>query len=162
MATLAGTEYHTERIDGHDVQKPLPKFLHAAIQMYLLRSLADKLPAAYRVLPELNVLCKDDRLVPDITVAARSARYVDGDLADGAALCVEIMSPGQTLSSLFNRAERLLKCGTAMCWIILPEKRQAWMYTADGLSEAAESLTFRFSPEETVIAISAADLWASV
>ena len=79
----------------------------------------------YRVLSELNVLCGDDRLVPDITVARRNAKYRDGDLADPASLCIEIFSPGQTFSTLLDRAERLVKAGTPVCWLIWPERRQA-------------------------------------
>jgi hypothetical protein len=41
------------------------------------------------VVTELKVLCGPDQLVPDVTVALRSARYQDGDLAVPALLCVE-------------------------------------------------------------------------
>src|SRR5581483_7378335 len=128
---LAHTPYHLELIDGREIEKPLPEKLHAIIQSYLSRALGSSLPRAVQVLSELNVLCgrnHEDRLVPDITIAARNAAYRDGDLLDSAILCVEILSPGQALSNLFDKAERLLIAGTPVCWIIWPESRQAWVY----------------------------------
>jgi len=40
------------------------------------------------------------------------------------------MSPGQTLSELFDKCERLLRAGAPLCWIIYGEKRKAWTYSA--------------------------------
>jgi len=132
--------YHTERIAGKEIQKPLPKKLHAIIQMYLLMLLKSSLPEEYRVLPELNVICGGERIVPDITVYQRGAKFVDGDLADQPVLAVEIASPKQTFSDLLAKCERLVEAGTAMTWIILPEKRQGWMFSGLGLEQATEAL----------------------
>jgi len=106
---LVEPAYHTELIDGCEVEKPLPKNLHAFIQTFLGAALLARLPRRYRAATELNVLCGADRLVPDVTVMERSARYENGDLADPPVLAVEIMSPGQTLSDLVDRCERLHK-----------------------------------------------------
>jgi Uma2 family endonuclease len=116
------------------------------------------------VLSELNVLCGEnqrDRIIPDITVALREAEYRDGDLAAPAVFCVEILSPGQTLSNILDRAERLLKAGTPMCWVIWPERRQAWMYTVDGLQQANESLRAAV-PDEGAIEIPLSEMWAEI
>jgi Uma2 family endonuclease len=161
-AVLTRPEYHVELIDGREVQKPLPKNLHAFIQSYLIRVLGARLSGQkYRVLPELNVFCGEDRLVPDITVAARKAEYRDGDLADPALLCVEIVSPGQTFSALVDRAERLLKSGTPACWLIWPERRQAWTYTAENIREATEVLSASLGDEDS-IEITVAEMWAEL
>ena len=93
------------------------------------------LPPGFDAMPELNVLCGSDRLVPDLTVARQSARYVNGDLADGPDLAVEILSSGQLLVDVLDRCNRLLKAGTAMCWIIWPERRRAWNYSSNDLAE---------------------------
>ncbi|HSU59891.1 MAG TPA: Uma2 family endonuclease [Bryobacteraceae bacterium] len=128
--------YHTEFIDGREVQKPLPKKLHALIQKFMLLALNRELPDAYEVLPELNVLCGQDRLVPDLTVARRDARYLEGDLADPATFTVEILSPGQSLPDLIGKADRIVRAGAPMCWVIWGEARRAWMYTLTDLEEA--------------------------
>jgi Uma2 family endonuclease len=164
MSTLvAHTPYHLELIDGREIEKPLPKKLHAIIQSYLIRALGSSLPDALRVLSELDVLCgrnHEDRLVPDVTVAARNAAYRDGDLLDPAILCVEILSPRQALSNLFDKAERLLVAGTPVCWIIWPESRQAWMYQENAMHEAIESL--RAESEHGSFDISLAEMWAEL
>lgn len=58
------------------VEKPLPKLLHARIQSFLIRILASMLSKRIEVLSELNVVCgknHEDRLVPDVTVVPRDA-----------------------------------------------------------------------------------------
>ena len=157
---LVEAAYHKELIDGREVEKPLPKKLHARVQAYLMRVLGLKLPRPYEALPELNVLCGEDRLVPDITVMERSAHYEDGDLADPPSLAVEIMSPGQTLSNIVNKCERLHKAGTPQCWIVWPEQRQAWMFTPVSLEAAKENLTA--SVGESTIEVSVAEMWSEL
>jgi len=106
---LEDAAYHKELIDGREIEKPLPKNLHAFIQIFLGAALLARLSRSYRAATELNVVCGSDRLVPDVLVAERSARYENGDLADPPVLAVEIMSPGQDLSDLFSKCERLLQ-----------------------------------------------------
>ncbi len=161
---LAHAAYHLELIDGREIEKPSPKDLHAIIQGYLQIALASILSRAkFRILPELNVLCganREDRLVPDITVVPRNATYRDGDLLDPAILCVEILSPGQALSNLFDKAERLLAAGTPACWIIWPERRQAWIYRQDAMHEAIECLSA--DSEDGQLKVNLAHMWAEL
>lgn len=153
--------YHLERIDGREVQKPSPKKLHAFIEGYLISVLSRDLPKRYRVGPELNVLCGQDRLVPDVTVVERNARYEDGDLADPPQLAVEILSPGETVGQLFDKADRLVRSGCPVCWIVWPEHRQAWMYFADRMIEATETLTASLS-DGSRIEVKLAEMWAEL
>ncbi len=160
---LADAEYHLELIDGLEIQKCLPRKLHAGIQSYLIRALGAKLPDFLEVLGELNVLCgenQQDRVVPDLTVVRLDATYHDDDLFGPAILCVEIMSPGQMLSSLLDKSERILKGGTPLCWVIWPERCQAWMYGPDGLIEAAQ-LLFADGPADR-LEINLAEMWAKL
>jgi hypothetical protein len=53
--------YHKELIDGLEIEKALPKNLHAFAETFLLVDLATRLPRLYEALPELNVLCGADR-----------------------------------------------------------------------------------------------------
>jgi Uma2 family endonuclease len=139
---LTEPSYYVELINGREIQKPLPKKLHALIQKRILLELEKQIgsqPA--EAFPALNVRCGEDRLVPDIVVASANARYEDGDLAEGAYVTVEILSPGQTIGFLFDKADRLVRTGTQYCWIIWPARKQAWIYTADFLKEAHDALT---------------------
>lgn len=108
----------------------------------------------------MNVLCGAVRLVPDVVIVGRSARYEDGDLAEPPILAIEIMSPGQTLSNIVDRCERLHKAGTPQCWVIWPERRQVWMFTPVSLEAAKENLTASLG--EGSIEVSLAEIWAEL
>jgi Uma2 family endonuclease len=134
--TSSHAKYHIELIDGRETEKPLPKKLHSLVERYLIVALSRLLPARCIVAPELNVLTggrttdgRREYVVPDLVVVDRHAKYEDGDLAEPPLWAVEILSPGQTIGDLFIRAERLLKLGTPMVWVIWPERRKAWEYS---------------------------------
>ncbi len=159
MATvLTPATYHTELIDGQEIEKPVPKNLHAFAQTYLIQWFGRELSPKYRVASELNVWCGPDRLILDVTVLPRNARFVEGDLADPAQLAIEILSPGQTIGSLFDKADRIVKAGTPMCWVIWPEHRQVWQYESEQLTEANEQLFAPLSGSDSV-AVSLPELW---
>ena len=166
-AVLTESLYHVELIDGREVEKPLPKKLHAFVQTYLINKLGRELPQQYRAVSELNVLTggrtpegRREYVVPDITVVERNAKYEDGDLAEPPIWDVEILSPGQTIGDLFVRAERLLKLGCPLVWVIWPEKQRAWEYSTD-LEEQHTQLRVRLPNGET-IAIPLSDIWAEL
>jgi Uma2 family endonuclease len=99
---------------------------------------------------ELNTLTggrtpdgRREYIVPDLQVVAKSAKYEDGDLAEAPVLGVEILSPGQSITDLFVRADRLVKLGASNVWVIWPEKRRAWQVGADLIDESSSKLTLR-------------------
>lgn len=162
ISALVEPAYHTELIDGREIQKPLPKNLHAFTQSFLMGYLLRNVPSSYAVLAEMNVLCGDDRLVPDLLVVKRGAQYRDGDLADPPALIIEILSPGQTVADLLGKADRFMKAGTPLTWVIWPEKRKAWTYTQGDLSESVNLLA-EFRNDEGLAAnvnLAGSELWA--
>jgi hypothetical protein len=80
MTAVSEPIYHTELIDGHEIEKPLPNKLHALIQRYLMLLLNRDLHSGLLALSELNVLpgqmAQDGRqgcLVPAIVVTTRAA-----------------------------------------------------------------------------------------
>jgi len=163
MGAVLVESYHVELIDGRKVQKPWPKKLHSMAQTFLIQWFGRELSKEYRALSELNVLCGSDRLVPDVTVTLRTSRYSDGDLADPAALCVEILSPGQTVGDLFDKANRLIKSGVSTCWIIWPERRKAWIYTSGDLIEAAELLKAEIpNMSSSELQVRVEEMWAEL
>ncbi len=130
MSTALAHSYHSELIGGIEIQKPLPKKLHFLTQRFVLRTSDRGLPEQFLAGCELNVLCGPDRLAPDVVVVAHNARYRDRDLADPPLLAVEILSPGQTIGNLFDKAERMVRTGTPICWAIWPERRKAWEFSS--------------------------------
>lgn len=166
MGTVLTTpQYHVELIDGREVEKPLPKKLHAVCQTFLIEELNRAFQRRYRALSELNVLTgaltpegRREYTVPDVTVAAPRMRYEEGDLAEPPIWGVEILSPGQTIADLFVRAERLLKLGCPLVWVIWPEKRKVWEYRPGDLAEKGDALLGEL-PDGTVVRVSLADMW---
>lgn len=57
-------------------------------------------------------------------------------------LCVEIVSPGQIIGSLFDKCDRLHSGGTEVCWVIWPERKRCWIYFSNG--ERTEAIALRF------------------
>ena len=168
-SVLTQATYHVELIDGSEVEKPLPKELHAFIQMYLILALSRQMPPHYYPLPDLNVLTggtmpdgRREYVVPDIVVAQRSGvSFLDGNLVETPALAVEILSPGQTIVDLFVRAERLLKLGCSIVWVIWPEKHRAWEYSKDDLRECSAHLAALLQTG-TSVNINLPDMWAEM
>jgi hypothetical protein len=127
--------YHVELSAGQEIERPSPKKLHVWIERWLIITLAKLLPDDFMALPECNTLTgnrtidgRREYVVPDLVVAAVSARYDEGDLAEPPILGVEILSLGQTIGELFTRAQRLITLGCPLAWVIWPEKRRAWNF----------------------------------
>ncbi len=160
---ISATEplYHVELIDGREIEKPLPKKLHFLIERFLILTLTRLLPKNLLAGPALNVLCGNDRLVPDVTVVDQNAQFDRGDLASPAILCVEVLSPGQTVADVIGKADRIVRAGTPACWVIWPERRKAWTLTADDLIEAKDVLEARL-PDGTSIQVQTAEMWAEL
>lgn len=151
--------YHREQIDGVERDKPMPKHLHVRIQRWLSRYFTANLPAFLEDWPEQNVICGQDRLIPDIVVCARDAVFENGDLRTPPVLAVEILSPGQTIADLFDKADRLCRSGVVVSWVIWPEKRRAWTYTADdGPIEQNNALAL----EVGNVQVSLTELWKAL
>ena len=52
-------------------------------------------------------------------------------------LCIEIMSPGDTLPEALDKAQRYFSWGSLRVWIIDPEKRTAWVFSGENGDEPA-------------------------
>jgi Uma2 family endonuclease len=152
--------YHKELIDGREVEKPLPKKLHAFAETFSTRRFGDEAAAALPSPAGIERPLRRRPAGPRHCDHGRSARYEDGDLADPPTLAVEIMSPGQALSDLVDRCERLHNAGAPQCWIIWPETRQAWTFTPVSLEAAKEKLIASLG--ETSIEIDLAEIWAEL
>lgn len=75
-----------------------------------------------------------------------------------ASLCVEIMSPGQTLSDMISKCERLIAGGCPMCWLIWPAKRLAYTFS-DSVGLETELNTLRGGPFLDSVRVSVIELF---
>lgn len=130
-------EFHT-RFDGAKpvyeywygvaIQKPMPTILHSALQFVLTMLLN---MSGWNALQEVRLkVVPDAEPVPDI-IAVRDQKYRGRYPKQPPGLCVEILSPGDTLSKALEKSRRYLSWGTKHVWVIDPEKRTAWALSAD-------------------------------
>jgi Uma2 family endonuclease len=113
---------------GTAVRKSMPTALHGIVQIaiaFLLRK------AGWSAASEVRLkIVRDAEPVPDI-IAVRGkfkGRY------PGVApeLCIEILSPGDTLAKALKKAKTYISWGSQSVWIIDPENRTAWSLSGEG------------------------------
>jgi Uma2 family endonuclease len=66
-----------------------------------------------------------DWLTPDVLVAPASSLAPNLHCLPPATLAVEILSRGQTLEQMYEKAARYFKCGVSYVWIIDPYEKNA-------------------------------------
>ena len=53
-------------------------------------------------------------------------------------LCVEILSPEDTISHLNEKIRDYLDFGVPVVWVIDPAERRVWIYRTNGMQEASD------------------------
>jgi Uma2 family endonuclease len=118
---------------GAAVRKSMPTALHGVVQL-LIMMLLEK--AGWNTASEVRLkVAADAEPVPDV-IAVRGkfkGRYPTAPPE----LCVEILSPNDTLSRALEKAYRYILWGTECVWIIDPEKRTAWTLSREGAPDPA-------------------------
>ncbi len=131
-------------IDGEIEERNLGEKEHAILQRFLtiLFGLKER-DWRVEVYPELRVQVSPTRFrVPDVTVVAAGLEW-KRILRTPPLLCIEILSPRDTLSGIRQRADDYLNFGTEHVWVIEPELRKAYIFTRTAMQE----------PENGVLAI---------
>ena len=77
--------------------------------------------------------------IPDVMVRSADAPY-EKVVVTPPLLCIEILSPCDTLNNIWDRIEDYLAIGVPVCWIIDPESRRGWTATSAGLVEAKDGV----------------------
>ncbi|MDQ2713198.1 MAG: Uma2 family endonuclease [Acidobacteriota bacterium] len=118
----SGEKPNVEYWFGKAIQKPMPTSLHSAIAFVISMLL---LKRGWKALPEVRLkISQLAHPVPD--VVASSKPFQDPYPTDPLDLCVEILSPGDKLSGLFNKAAHYLDWGIETVWIIDPKRHTAF------------------------------------
>lgn len=114
---------------GEVRQKPMPKFLHGAMQFIIMFLLHAR---GWNAFPEIRLkLHPEAEPVPDV-IALRKGETVENPYPTKPfGLCIEIVSPGDSLKKLFKKAEYYVSWGVSYVWIIDPQMRTAWMIAAE-------------------------------
>jgi Uma2 family endonuclease len=110
------------------------------MQREILLYLATRYPhLRERLLPEQRVQVRLNRYrVPDICVIAAEA--VDQNIISTPDLCIEILSPEDTLSKTVDRLKDYFGMGVPVCWVVDPVSREGWAATPGRLEEATDGI----------------------
>jgi Uma2 family endonuclease len=131
-------------VDGEVEERNLGEKDHATLQRVLTMLFGLK-QREWRVeiYPELRVQVAPTRFrVPDVTVVPSGLEW-KRILRTPPLLCIEILSPRDTLSGIRQRADDYLNFGTEHVWVIEPELRKAYVFTKKAMQE----------PEDGILAI---------
>src|SRR5580692_5211528 len=111
------TSYAPDRdyVDGELVERNLGEFEHSSAQREILLFLATHYPhLRKRLLPEQRVQVRPNRFrIPDICLLAESAPR-QKIISDAPELCIEILSPEDTLSRTMERVRDYFNMGVPM------------------------------------------------
>jgi Uma2 family endonuclease len=89
--------------------------------------------------PEWRFQVRPNRFrVPDVVVTfGRSQERI---LTTVPILCIEILSPEDTVSRVNERIQDYLQFGVPVIWVVDPKERRIWIYRPGGMEEAIESV----------------------
>src|SRR5258708_2989740 len=118
-------------VDGEVVERNVGERKHSRTQGEILYFLRDRYsPLRERIYPEQRVQVTATRFrVPDIGVTAEGAPEEEIITAPPA-LCIEILSPEDTVSRTMERVKDYFRLGVPICWIIDPVAGTGWAATS--------------------------------
>ncbi len=124
-------EKYFECIGGQLLQRELGSGTHSDF-VYKILSLLKPIAAARnaRVRQEWSIARGDEWMIPDVMLSFPGLFNEDarGYLASPAFLCVEILSPSQSLVELFRKCARYSSWGVPHCWVIDPKSEACFEY----------------------------------
>jgi Uma2 family endonuclease len=91
-------------------------------------------------LPELRMQLGPGRIrIPDVVVS--EIPLPDEEVFTSPPyLCIEVMSPDDTISAMQDRLDDYLHFGVPNVWVIDPWKHRGWRVTADGWAAASDAI----------------------
>lgn len=122
-----------EFLNGHPLQKPMPKARHSILQKCLLRIIDDN-TNDYTALPEFRCTVGDRSVVPDVAVIAWSQLQFNsrGEPEDGffeaPSWSIEILSPDQKATRVIDNLLHCLQYGCNLGWMIDPDDYSVWVF----------------------------------
>ena len=132
------TDYEpdVDYVDGRIEERNLGETVHSKLQgqlYFLLRLLAED--RGLLALTEVRVQVAPTRFrVPDVCVV----REEDADkpiITEAPLLCLEVLSPGQTLSAIRKRAQDFFNMGVPEVWVFDPPTQTVYVCLPDSMTE---------------------------
>jgi Uma2 family endonuclease len=133
------TVYRPDRdyVDGMVEERNLGEHDHARLQ-YLLALYFGQREGAFRVrgATEQRVRISASRYrIPDLCLLDAAAPR-EQVIETPPVLCIEILSPDDTLAGVQARIDDFLSMGVPEVWVIDPKSKRGWRYTDEGSREA--------------------------
>ena len=137
------TTYHPDcdYIDGELLERNPGEFKHGRLQGVIGAWLVNRetrwhIKAAIEV--RLKVSARRFR-VPDVIVLSADAPE-EQVVVTPPLLCIEILSPSDSLNEIWDRTQDYFAIGVPVCWIVDPVSRRGWIATPAGLVEAKDGV----------------------
>lgn len=126
---------HREYKDGILVEKDLPTEPHSWLQTQLAAYLNHRRKQwNIRAYTELTIKVRENWYpIPDVCVYTEPApqeRYPSVPPL----LWIEILSPGDSMVDVWEKANELIRCGVPYVWIVNPETLESELRTASGVT----------------------------
>lgn len=118
-------------VDGEVIERNVGESSHSLIRRILMRIFLEmEKTHPIRAMPELRNRVSATRYrIPDLCVMLKSQK-VEPILNSPPFLCIEILSPEDRMSRILERVNEFLAFGVPYVWVIDPETRTAYSYTA--------------------------------
>lgn len=128
-------------VDGVLEARNVGEFDHARLQKALLLLLAgQERLGEFLVWPELRVQVAPTRFrVPDLCLLRANQKVAD-IVREAPIVCVEILSPRDTVQRMRARCGDYLAMGVPAVWIFDPKTRTAYVLDASGMREVREGV----------------------
>ena len=123
-------------IDGVIEERNLGERDHSGIQGNLVAFFRNRSrETGVKAWPEWRFQVKPTRFrVPDVIVTRGTPH--EQILSSPPLLCIEILSPEDTISRLNQRIQEYLEFGVPIVWVVDPAEHRVWIYRPDGMREA--------------------------
>jgi Uma2 family endonuclease len=156
IAEYLSTSYRPDcdYVDGEVQERNLGEYDHAKIQGFLSAFFLGKRKEwGIRVVPETRVQVKESRFrVPDVCVLAGDAP-IEQILRYPPLLCIEVLSPSDTVARMRDRIRDYLEMGVRQVWLFDPASRSAMVCEGSTMTEQrAGSLRLPGTAVEIVLA----------
>ncbi len=137
-----------EYIDGELLERNVGELDHSRLQTlisgYLLRH---ERALGISVLVEQRLQVTETRYrVPDICVLSGPLPTTQ-ILKQPPHLCIEILSPSDSVDSMQDRIDDYLRFGVTCVWLINPRNLRAFYYNSEGMREAKDGMLRTTNPD---------------
>lgn len=134
-------------VDGELEERNVGEFDHADVQLALVRALDPLRSQGYRCIAEARVQVSETRFrVPDVCLLPLGWKRAQ-IIHTPPLLCIEVLSPRDTVMGMRVRSEDYLRMGVPVVWLFDPRERKAYVLNRDGMREVSSgALTISDAP----------------